>query len=243
MPTALIVRRLVVLAGLTTAFAAGAVTTGSGNVVTETRSVSGFSAIALRGGIDLVVRQGATEGVSVRGEDNLVPLLQTTVEGSGEHKTLRIQFKPGESIRSHRKVEVTVDLVHLRSLSAAGSGDIRVQALKTPALALSISGSSDARFEQIEVGHFTIGIAGSGDVAARGKAGKVDLSIAGSGDVRTRELATEEMSVNIAGSGNASVNASKTLAVSIAGSGDVEYSGGATVVKRVAGSGSIRQRP
>jgi Putative auto-transporter adhesin, head GIN domain len=239
-----IARRLVVLAGLAVATAAGAATSGSGNVVTETRAVTGFAAIALRGGIDLVVRQGQSEGVTVRGEDNIVPLVQTTLEGSGADKTLRIQFKPGESIRTHKKVEVTVDLIQLRALSAAGSGDIRVQPLKTPALALSISGSSDARFEQLEVGAFTIGIAGSGDVAARGKAGKVEVSIAGSGDVRVRELAAEDVSISIAGSGDASVNATKTLAVSIAGSGDVEYSGGATLAKsRVAGSGSIRQRP
>lgn len=244
MPTRSFARRLVIFAGLAAAGAAGAATTGSGRVVTETRAVSGLSSIALRGGIDLVVRQGATEGVSVRGEDNIVPLVQTTLEGSGAEKTLRIQFKRGESIRPHQKVEVTVDLIRLRTLSAAGSGDIRVPALTTPALALSISGSSDARFEQLDVGRFTIGIAGSGDVAARGKAGKVDVSIAGSGDVRARELAAEDVSISIAGSGDASVHATKSLEVSIAGSGDVEYSGGATLAKsRVAGSGSIRQRP
>ncbi|HET9977345.1 MAG TPA: head GIN domain-containing protein [Burkholderiaceae bacterium] len=244
MPRRLVARAgLVALTGLAVATVAGAATSGSGNVVTETRAVTGFSALALRGGIDLVVRQGAAEGVTVRGEDNIVPLVQTTLEGSGEQRTLRIQFKPGESIRTHQKVEVTVDVVQLRALSAAGSGEIRVQPLKAPALALSISGSSNARFEQLDVGSFTIGVAGSGDVAARGKAGKVDVSIAGSGDVRVRELAAETVSISIAGSGDASVNATKTLDVSIAGSGDVDYSGGAALSKRIAGSGSVRQRP
>jgi hypothetical protein len=239
MPIAFATRRLVVLAGLAVATAAGAATSGSGNVVTENRAVTGFSAIALRGGIDLVVRQGEREGVTVRAEDNIMPLVQTTVEGG----TLRIQLKPGESIRTHRKIEVAVDLIQLKSLSAAGSGDIRVQPLKSPALSLSVSGSSDARFEQLEVGSLVIGIAGSGDVSARGKAGKIDISIAGSGDVRAQELAADDVSISIAGSGDASVNAAKTLAVSIAGSGDVQYVGGATVTQRIAGSGSVRQRP
>jgi Putative auto-transporter adhesin, head GIN domain len=52
----------------------------------------GFAAITLRGGIDLVVRQGARAAVQVSADDNLLPLLQTTVEGSGESCALVIQW-------------------------------------------------------------------------------------------------------------------------------------------------------
>lgn len=240
-----IARRLLVLALVAASVSlAQAATTGSGALATETRNVTGFSSIALRGSIDLVVRQGEREAVQVKADDNILPLVQTLVEGSGDAKTLRIQLKAGESIRTRNKIEVTVDLIKLNSIAASGSGDMTVGPLKTPSFSLAISGSSDAKFEQIEAGSFSISIAGSGDVAARGKASKLDISIAGSGDVRTRELAADEVSVSIAGSGDASVTATKALAVSIAGSGDVDYGGGATLARsRVAGSGTIRQRP
>lgn len=223
--------------------AARAATTGSGVVATETRSVSGFQAIALRGGIDLVVRQGSREALVVRADDNLLPLVETVVEGLADARTLRIQFKPGESLRTRTPVVVTVDVLTLKALASSGSGDITVEALKTPALKLSISGSSDARLRQLDTEQLTIAVAGSGDVQASGRAAKLDISIAGSGDVQTRDLAAADVSVAIAGSGDASVNAQKTLSVSIAGSGDVEYGGGATLARRsVAGSGSLRQR-
>ncbi len=198
----------------------------------------------MRGGIDLVVRQGARETVQVSADDNLLPLLQTTVEGSGESRTLVIQWARGENLRTRAKAVVTVDVVKLTALASSGSGDMVVEALKTPALALSISGSSDARLSGLDTEQLRVAITGSGDEQASGKAGKLNVSIAGSGDVRTRALLADDVTISIAGSGDASVQANKTIAVAIAGSGDVEYAGAATIThSRIAGSGSVRQRP
>ena len=220
-----------------------AATTGSGKALSETRAVSGFQAIALPGSIDVVVRQASSEGVQVRADDNVLPLVQTLVEGSGDTRTLRIQFKAGVSVRTKTPVVVSVDVIKLSAVSSSGSGNIRIEALKTPQLSLSISGSSDARLQQLDTDQLSVSIADSGDVQASGRAGKLDVSIAGSGDLRARELAAGEVSVTIAGSGDASVTAQKTLSVAIAGSGDVDYGGGAVVTnKRIAGSGSVRQR-
>lgn len=232
---------LAALAG--TAAALAATTTGSGKAATEARDASGFAAIAMRGDIDVVVRQGAREAVQVSTDDNLLPLLQTVVEGSGDQRTLRIQWKSGESIRTKSRTLVTVDVVRLTAVSLSGSGDLTTEALKTPSLALSISGSSDAQLKQLDTDQLRVSISGSGDVQASGRAAKLDISVSGSGDVRTRELVSDEVNVSIAGSGDASVTANKALTVSIAGSGDVDYAGTATLAKaRVAGSGSIRQR-
>jgi Putative auto-transporter adhesin, head GIN domain len=237
-------RTLFALTPLVLPIAARAATVGSGRAATETREVSGFAAITLRGGIDVMVRQGAREAVQVSADDNLLPLLQTTALGSGDARTLVIQWARGETIRTRAKAVVTVDVVRLSALASSGSGDMVIEALKTPALALSISGSSDARLNGLATEQLRVDISGSGDVQASGKATRLDVSIAGSGDVRSRELAADDVSISIAGSGDASVQAHKTLAVSIAGSGDVEYSGAAAITKsRIAGSGRVRQRP
>jgi hypothetical protein len=239
-------RRLCLALLATTTFigaAQAATTTGSGRAASETRSVSGFQAISMRGDIDVIVRQANTEGVRVRADDNVLPLVQTVVEGSGDARTLRIQYKPGESVRNKTPVVVTVDVVKLSAVASAGSGDLSVEALKTPALALSLAGSSDAKLRQLDTEQLSIHIAGSGDVQASGRAAKLDISIAGSGDVQTRELVAGDVSVSIAGSGDASVTAQKTLGVAIAGSGDVEYGGAATLAKSsIVGSGTVRKR-
>ena len=223
--------------------AARATTVGSGKAATENRAVSSFQTISLRGSIDVVVHQGNSESVTVRADDNILPLVQTVVEGTGDTRTLRIQFKSGESVRTNTQVVVTVHVVKLEAIASSGSGDITIEALKTPTLTMSISGSSDAALKQLDTERLSISIAGSGDVKASGRAARLEVSIAGSGDVRTRELLAGDVSVSIAGSGDASVTAQRTISVAIAGSGDVEYGGGAVLAKRsIAGSGSVRQR-
>jgi Putative auto-transporter adhesin, head GIN domain len=210
----------------------------------EVRRVEAFSAIALRGSIDLQVRQGGPQRVEVSADAAALPSLQTTVEVRDGVPTLMVQWARTEPMRQRGPARVTVDVTTLSALSAAGSGDIGVQALRTPALALSIAGSSDARLRELDTARLRISIAGSGDVVASGRAETLDIAIAGSGDVQARELASETATVSISGSGDAAVRATRSLSVSIAGSGDVEYSGGASLAQsRVVGSGTVRQRP
>lgn len=215
---------------------------GSGRSATESRSLADFQALALSGSMHLVVRQGAVQSVQVEADDNLLPLLETLVESTGNGATLLVRWKKGQSLYTRSKVLVTVIMPKLSALASSGSGDIRVETFNTPALKLSLSGSGDAKLSGLNTAELGISIAGSSDVAANGSATRLEISIAGSGDARLTELKSDEVTVSIAGSGDAAVNANKTLEVSIAGSGDVSYTGNAAVKSRVAGSGSVNKR-
>lgn len=222
--------------------AALAATTGSGKTVTESRSVGEFQAIKSSGSMDIIVKQGAQTSVQVSTDDNLLPLLETSVEGSGDSATLIVRWKRGENISHRGDVKVSVVTPRLSLVSASGSGDIQVDGFQTPALQVAVAGSGNTRLAQLNTEDLGIRISGSGDVAGQGRAAKMKVSIAGSGSVKLTELKSDDVSVNIAGSGDAAVNAQKTLAVSIAGSGDVVYTGEATVKSSVAGSGSVRRK-
>lgn len=56
---------------------------GSGTARTESRAVSGFQAVALAGAMTLVLRQGALEALELRGDDNLLPIIQARVVERG----------------------------------------------------------------------------------------------------------------------------------------------------------------
>lgn len=215
---------------------------GSGHSASETRNVPEFEAVATQGSIDVVVRQGAARLVQVQADDNLLPLLETVVEGGRKGNTLQLRWKRGESLHTRAKVLVTVVTPQLTALASAGSGDIRLETFKTPRLDLALAGSGDARFDELSTEELSVRIAGSGDISGKGSAGKTKVSIAGSGDVNLIDLRADEVSVSIAGSGDAAVHAQRTLAVSIAGSGDVVYAGDAQVTRSVVGSGSVRKK-
>lgn len=218
-------------------------TVGSGRMATEARAVSGFDAISGNASIDVVVRQADKEGVTVEAEDNILPLVETVVEPSGSSGRLVIRFKRGESISTRKDVKVTVDVVRLQAVSMAGSGDLVVQALKTPALRVSLAGSSDVNIAGLAADALDLSVSGSSDIVAAGRAAKVKLSIAGSGDAKMRDLVADDVVISIAGSGDAEVHADKSLEVTAAGSGDVVWRGAATQVKqRIAGAGSVTKK-
>jgi hypothetical protein len=210
---------------------------------TEQRQVSDFEAIALAGSMDITVRQGAREGVEIQADEKLLPLIETVVETGLAGRTLHIRFKRGERIYNHGRIHVSVDVVKLSALTTAGSGDVVIEALKTPSLKLAISGSSDTRLNSLATDALEVRISGSGDVAASGSARRVMLSIAGSGDANLSALAADDVQVRIAGSGDADVTANQSLDVAVAGSGDVRYGGKVSAVKTsMAGSGTLSRR-
>jgi hypothetical protein len=215
--------------------------TGSGKLRTEARAVSGFQAIATRGSVKLVLRQGTREGLELRGDDNILPLIETRVVDRGGVPTLEIGTKDGASYSTREQLVATVDLVTLRSLKLSGSSDVVCEGLKTTALQILVSGSGKVRMHQLGTDDLAVTISGSGDAEFSGRAGKLSLKISGSGEADTRALEADDVAVTVAGSGDVRVNARKTLAVSLAGSGNVAYTGGATVTSSIAGIGRVKK--
>jgi len=225
------------------ALVAGVTLSSAAMAGTESRNVSDFEAISTAGSMDIVVRQGSKEIVTVTADDRTLPLIETVVEPGAAGRTLNIRLKRGERSYHQGNITVTIDVVKLSAVTTSGSGDIVVDGLKTPAFKLVISGSSDAKLNTLATDSLELRISGSGDVLASGSAKQVKLSIAGSGDANLSDLQADDVQVRIAGSGDANVTANKSLDVSVAGSGDVRYGGSANAVKTsMAGSGTLTRR-
>lgn len=214
---------------------------GNGDVVTEPRDLGSFDGVGLSGGFDVIIRQGSTARVEVKADRNLLPYLETRVSDGAKGRTLEIGPKRGYQLSGSVNPVITIEMPTLRSVAVAGSGTVKVQAIKTAGVDASVAGSGDIRFADLAAERAGFKVSGSGDIAASGRAGQVTVSIAGSGDVKVAELAADEVKVSIAGSGDAQVQATKRLNVSIAGSGDVRYVGSPEVSSSIAGSGRVRR--
>lgn len=214
---------------------------GNGVISSERRDVGAFDAIALSGNFTVQVRPGTSEKVEVKTDGNLQPYLETRVVEGGKGRTLEIAPRKGYQLSARQTPIIMIDVRSLRALSIAGSGDMRVEGVKTPALDASIAGSGDIRLDSIDAGELSLRVAGSGDVTARGRAQFVSIGVAGSGDVRARELTAEDGKVTIAGSGDVTVHAQRKLTVKITGSGDVGYVGTPELTTSAVGSGRVRK--
>jgi len=199
---------------------AGAETlTGSGNAATDTRSAAGAHSVSMSVPGKLEIVLGDTEKLTLSGDDNVLPAIETTVE----HGDLRIRFRErgNLNVRLKAPLRMTLAVKSIDAIAISGSGDVVANGLDARKLAVSI--------------------AGSGNITLGGKAQSLDAQIAGSGDVRAGKLEAKSASVSIAGSGDATLWARESLHASIAGSGDVRYYGDPNVQRSVMGSGNVRR--
>ncbi|MGO8701066.1 MAG: head GIN domain-containing protein [Limisphaerales bacterium] len=187
---------------------------GSGNIKTEARNVGSFTKINLSGSPDIAVTIGPELSVAVTTDDNILPVINTTVDGA----TLNVYSK--QSYHSTQEVKVEITMPALDGVSVSGSGDIQVAGLK--------AGELEAR------------VTGSGNVTLKGSAERLRAEVTGSGDVHAGDLSAKRARVNVTGSGDVTVRASAELEATVTGSGDVNYYGNPPQVnKHVTGSGEI----
>jgi len=211
-------------------------TRGSGTVVSESRNLHGFNAIVIAGVGTARVTQTGAESVVVEAEENLVPLITTTVENG----RLRIGLKSGVSISPTRPIVYTITVAKLESADISGSGAIEAGDIKADRFTARISGSGNLAIGHVAATQFTCEVSGSGNVRVAGQADDVDLGISGSGSIRAADLQCRAADVTISGSGSAAVHTTERLTGSISGSGSLQYRGKPSAVEtRVSGSGSV----
>lgn len=195
----------------------GGINTGSGNVKTESRSVSGFSAVTFAAAGELTIRQTGTESLSITAEDNVLPLITTKVSG----QTLNITFQPNTVMVPTRGVTYTLTVKNLNAIAVTGAGNVTGDNIQTGALQVTLSG----------VGKLTLS----------GAASRQDATLSGTGAYDASALASNTARVTVSGAGSARVNVRDTLDATVSGVGSITYLGNPTVTQHVTGAGSVRK--
>ena len=220
-------------------FIAGERIKGSGNVTTQERAITGFSAVQSSGFFDVYLSSGASQSVRVEADDNLHSYIETRVNGS----ELEIDTKEGYRIDTDKDIKIFITSPEFNKVHLSGSGNIISQNRITgnDKIDLSVSGSGNIKVD-LHAPSVDAQMSGSGDINLSGEAKKFEGSLSGSGNIRAMDLKTEETSIRISGSGNADVYASTKLDVRVTGSGDVRYKGGVQqVTSNITGSGSVKK--
>lgn len=214
---------------------------GSGVASTQRRDVGAFSGIALGGPFAVVLRPAAREAIEIVADDNLLPLIETTIRNNGGERSLRIDVAKDARIEPRTKIVVTVDVVRVEHLALGGSGTIDGKAIKSAKLDAAIGGSGAIGLDELDIGELAVAIGGSGTFRANGQARKLKVNVAGSGRCDTERLAAADVAVAVSGSGEARVRADNVLSAAIAGSGDVYHTGAATPQIAIVGSGRVKR--
>ena len=210
-------------------------TYGSGVIVEEIREVNAFQSVEVRGNCDLYFHRSATQELRVVTDDNILPLILTSVRHDG---TLVIDAK--SSYSSSAGVKVYASMVEIRGFTIAGSGTINGESsFASQELLLVIAGSGNMSMN-VRSHKVLTTIAGSGTIHLAGKADYHNFTIAGSGNLEALDFPVSCYDIQIPGSGECRIYVKDVLNVVIAGSGNVYYRGDPSVINTtIVGSGNV----
>lgn len=186
----------------------------SGKRVTETRTVPAFSRVDLAGSVKLDLAVGSPAEVVLEADDNVMPLVETSVAGGRLRVALRESVVGGDGLR----VKIVTPTLEALDLSGSCSGTIR-----------GVAGPS-----------FGVGISGAGTLEGDGSVDRLELNVSGAGNVDFGKLSAKRVSVNVSGAGDVTVDVHESLSAKVSGVATVRYSGDPREVnRRVSGVGKV----
>lgn len=192
---------------------------GNGKVVTKERQMENFNGIRVSTGIDVYLKQGNNETVSVETDENIQEYILTEVRGG----VLNVYTEV--SIRDTERKRVYVTMKEVTSVRTSSAGDVFGESpIKCDRLELSASSAGNIKLE-VSAKEIKLDISSSGDITLTGDAGLLEADLSSAGDLNAYDLNVKEADVSVSSAGDADVNVSEKLTARASSAGDVNYHG------------------
>jgi len=212
---------------------------GNGQIKKETRQVSKYTSLASQGSMDVQIAYGEPGSITVEGDENLLPYIETSVEND----KLTIKTKKGINLKSHSRLVVSISMNTINSLQLSGSGNIKGSGAFTSdgKTDIGVSGSGNLALDFDSFKDLDLSVAGSGNIDLKSNAtNSISAKVSGSGNIDCSSINSKDVDAKLSGSGNIKVYASNSLDAKISGSGNVYYKGSVqNISSKVSGSGKV----
>jgi len=188
---------------------------GSGDVITETRDLSGFKSIDVGGAFSVEIFAQQKFSVEITADDNIIPLIKTEIS-NGE---LQIGRKKRFSTKS--RVKIRVYAPNIENLDISGASRISLIDLKNELLKIDSSGASK--------------------ITVEGETNRLVIDTSGASRIDTSKLPAQKVLVDSSGASRILVNANENLTVDLSGASSVKYRGEPKKInKKTSGASSLR---
>lgn len=210
---------------------------GSGNVITEERSVGNFNKISVTDGINLFVKQGDSGIVTIEAEDNLIPRIGARVIFG----KLTIRFTGFSFVIDHDKpINVYIEAKELRDIELSDGASISYDGLKTDELEIDITGGSTADLT-IQCNVLVVDATGDSVINIEGFVDRQEIEINSGSNYNARNLDSRECFAEITSEASADINVNERLEVEIHSSGILNYIGSPDITQEISSGGSLNK--
>jgi hypothetical protein len=210
---------------------------GNKNVVTKERKAGYFEGIKVSTGIDVFLKEGSSESISVEADENLQEYIITEIRDGVLHVYTEANIRFAE----RKRVYVTMKTVS--SIRTSSAGDVIGETPFTcDKLELSASSAGSIKMD-VKAKEIDADISSSGDITISGSADSLEASLSSAGDLNASELKTTTADVTVSSAGDAEINVSEKLIARASSAGDINYQGNPKYVDAHSSSaGGIHKR-
>lgn len=212
---------------------------GSGHVITENRTASGFNSVDVSGAIDVYVRQDPATSVKVEADDNILEYIEVHTEGS----TLEIYTENNIRLRPSNKIKVYISNPDYKEIHVSGASSVRCENEITSAdvLHVDLSGASEGRLE-LNAPKVSVTLTGASNASIKGKTKDFEGSASGASEIRGFDLLSENADVDASGASHIEIYASVKIDGQSSGASSVNYKGNAQSSVEKSGASSVNKK-
>jgi len=210
---------------------------GNGDVVKKERKTENFTGIKASTGIDVFLKQGDNETISVEADENLHEYILTEVNDG------ILNVHTDANIRKAERKRVYVTMKEINSVRTSSAGDILGESpIKCDRLRLSASSAGDIKLN-VTAREIDLDISSSGDITLTGETDKLEADLSSAGDLKAFDLKAREADVSVSSAGGADIFVTEKLTARASSAGDINYRGNPTNVNSHSSSaGGIHRR-
>jgi hypothetical protein len=212
---------------------------GSGHIITENRTATGFNSIDVSGAIDVFVKQDSTTSVKVEADDNILEYIEVHTEGS----TLEIYTENNINLRPSNKIKVYISNPLYKEFQVSGASSVRCENEITSADALDVglSGASEGSLE-LNAPKVSVNLTGASNASVKGKTKDFEGSVSGASEIRGFDLLSENANVDASGASHIEIYASVKIDGQASGASSVNYKGNAQSSVEKSGASSVNKK-
>ncbi len=190
---------------------------GNGNVVTETRDVSGFDSVDVGGIFQVEIVTGKDFNVQVDADENLISHVVTEVRNG----TLYIETD--HKIKSKKGLKVRIAAPSISTVDTSGVAAVSLSGVKSDALSIRSSGASK--------------------VSASGETAELNVDISGATKVNADSLSVTNAKIEASGASFVAVKVAGELNSDLSGASRVEYVGiPGSIITKKSGASSVNAK-
>lgn len=199
---------------------------GNGTIIMEDRSVNGIRDLDVSGAFTVVLSQGASEGVWIETDENLMDHIQVEVLGG----TLKIYTV--NNLSPSNRISVHVSFIQMDEIDVSGAVKLTAEnELQLNRIRIGSSGASEVELG-IYVSQVSVDISGASKVRLHGSADRLSVDCSGASKLYASELQCDSVDLDVSGASYAEVWAENSLAAEASGASKIKYKGNVSNIRQ-----------